>query len=74
MASSVNRTALETIVTATMLTRLLVAIANVDAAWDVRTTAREEPRFALEGVRFATIDFTEMKRMKRWWVRRFLAA
>ena len=71
MASSVSRTALETVVTATMLTRLFVAIANNDATWDGRTLAREECRFALDGVRFAAMDSPEMK---RWWVRRFLAA
>jgi hypothetical protein len=72
MASSVSRTALETVVTATMLTRLFVAIANIDAtAWDGRALAREECRFALDGVRFAAMDSPEMK---RWWVRRFLAA
>ena len=71
MASSVSRTALETVVTATMLTRLFVAIANMDAIRDGRTLAREECRFALVGVRFAAMDFPEMK---RWRVRRFLAA
>jgi hypothetical protein len=71
MASNVSRTALETVVTATMLTRLFVAIANNDATWDGRKLVREECRFALDGVRFAAMDSPEMK---RWWVRRFLAA
>jgi hypothetical protein len=54
-----------------MLTRLLVAIANVDSTCDGRTLARVEFRFALEGVRFAAMAFPEMKRC---WVRRALAA
>ena len=54
MASSVSRTAPEMVVTATMLTRLLVATANIDAAWDGGAVDLEALRFAL-GVRLAAM-------------------
>jgi hypothetical protein len=49
-------------VTATMLTRLFVATATIDAAWDGRTFAREEFRFALDGVRFAVMQSPQRRR------------
>jgi hypothetical protein len=59
MASSVRRIVLDKAATATMLTRLFAAIANIDAAWDGRTFAREECRFGLDRVRFAAMEFLE---------------
>ena len=62
IASSVSRTAPETVVTATMLTRLWVAIDNIDAAWDGCEFVLEVLRFAF-GIRFAAIQ--SPRKMKR---------
>ena len=49
----------ETVVTATMLTKLWVAIDIVDATCDGWALAFELLRFALGGVRFAAMYFPE---------------
>ena len=72
MASSVSRTAPETVVTATMLTRLFVAIANIDRAADGGAFDLKTLRFALDGVRLPAMR--SPGKMKRVRVRRAFAA
>jgi hypothetical protein len=55
MASSVSRTAPEIAVNTTMLTTLLVVIANTLAAGDGCATALEGLRFGINGIRFAAM-------------------
>jgi hypothetical protein len=71
MASNVSKTAPDTIVIATMLITLWVAIANTEAAGDGCAIAFAALRFGLDGIRFAAMDFLEIK---RGWVRRASAA
>jgi len=53
------------------LTTLWVAIANTVAAGDGCAVAFAVVRFGFDGIRFAAMEFLEMK---RGWVRRALAA
>ena len=61
MASNVSSIAPQTVVIATMLTTLWVAIANTEAAGVGCAVAFAVLRFGLDGIRFAAMDFLEIK-------------